>query len=320
MEDGQEMDSAARLVRIEALLDELTLRSAAQLAEQRRVREMVGEAWDEAMPIGRAVMGAAVTRLEQAEARGWMRLAGGLAAAADQVAESTPPEELAQLGPRLVRLLQATDALTQPEVLDVLVAAADRLRAPDELAPIGVTDLVRISREEDVQRGVAVLVELLRGLGRAGRQLGEQAPRPATRAHRPAAPLRAPAAAPGHLQAPAAAPQSGPAPAGADPAAEVVFEGLRFRADGTLLQPEGWTEALAEKLAPTVGVPALSPRHWVVIRFARDEHARTGQTPNIRRIAAASGVGTAELYALFPTAPARAVARVSGLPKPVGCV
>jgi tRNA 2-thiouridine synthesizing protein E len=316
MDDGHVVDSGARLARIEALLEQLQLQSAAQLDEQRRVRDMVGEAWDEAMPIGRAVMGAAITRLERAEARGWMRLAGGLAAAADQVAESTPPEELAQLGPRLVRLLQATDALTQPEVLDVLVAAADQLRAPEALAPIGVTDLVRISREEDVQRGVAVLVELLRGLGRAGRQLGEQAPR----APRAVAPLRAPAAAPGHLRAPEGAARPAAAPTGADPAAELVFEGLRFRADGTLLQPEGWTEALAEKLAPTVGVPSLTAQHWVVIRFARAEHARTGQTPNIRRIAAASGVGTKELFALFPTAPARAVARVSGLPKPVGCV
>ena len=57
MEDGPGMDSAARLARMEALLAELAAQSAAQLAEQRRMRDMVGEAWDEAMPIGRAVMG-----------------------------------------------------------------------------------------------------------------------------------------------------------------------------------------------------------------------------------------------------------------------
>lgn len=309
-------DLEARLDRIEALLHTMS----AQTARIDRGQALIGEAYDEAMPIGREMMGVAIEKMSEAEARGWLRLGRGLASAADVVAAETPEAELAELGPRLVRLLQATDALTQPEVLDVLVRAAAQLRSPEALAPIGLTDLLGISREEDVQRGMAVVVELLRGLGHAGRQLSEQPPaRPAARAaaQRPLErPVRPPRPV---LSAPAAAPPAAAAP-GQDPNAEVIFEGLRFRAEGTLLEPERWTPELAAKLAPSVGVEALTDRHWVVLDFARAEHAAHKATPNIRRIGAASGVSIKELYQLFPTAPARAVARVAGLPKPVGCV
>jgi len=305
-------DLGPRLDRIEALLS----RMSAQTDRLDRGQALIGEAWDEAMPIGRDMMGVAIEKMSEAESRGWLRLGRGLATAADVVAAETPEAELAELGPRLVRLLQATDALTQPEVLDVLVAAAAQLRSPETLQPLGAMDLMRAMREDDVQRGIAVVVELLRGLGQAGRQLSEQpparrsAPRPLERPVRPPRPVvRAPSAA---------APE--PAAPGVDPNAVVLFEGLRFRADGTLLEPERWTPELAAKLAPGVGVATLTDRHWTVVDFARAEYAAHQATPNIRRIGSASGVSIKELYQLFPTAPARAVARVAGLPKPVGCV
>ena len=70
----------------------------------------------------------------------------------------------------------------------------------------------------------------------------------------------------------------------------------------------------------TVGVAELTEAHWAVIDFARQEHAETGQAPNIRRLTAGAGVEIKALYALFPQAPGRAVSRVAGLPKPAGCL
>lgn len=96
--------------------------------------------------------------------------------------------------------------------------------------------------------------------------------------------------------------------------------GVRFLSDGTLLEPEKWTRELAEALAPTVGVPVLTEAHWSVLEFARREYAETRHSPNIRRLTGGAGIDTRTLYALFPQAPGRAVARVAGLPRPAGCI
>ena len=44
------------------------------------------------------------------------------------------------------------------------------------------------------------------------------------------------------------------------------------------------------------------------------------QQANIRRITTGSGIPTKELYSLFPRAPAKTVARLAGVHKPVGCI
>jgi sulfur relay (sulfurtransferase) DsrC/TusE family protein len=64
----------------------------------------------------------------------------------------------------------------------------------------------------------------------------------------------------------------------------------------------------------------LTDEHWKVIRFLRDDfaagrdrHPAPGP-PRHRRIP------TKELFALFPKKPAKKMAYIAGLPKPVGCV
>jgi tRNA 2-thiouridine synthesizing protein E len=45
-----------------------------------------------------------------------------------------------------------------------------------------------------------------------------------------------------------------------------------------------------------------------------------GETPTLRRMATAGGVTTKDMFELFPKKPAKKLAYVAGLPKPVGCV
>jgi dissimilatory sulfite reductase related protein len=56
------------------------------------------------------------------------------------------------------------------------------------------------------------------------------------------------------------------------------------------------------------------------IRFAREDHAANGETPTLRRMATVGGISTKEMFAMFPKKPAKKMAYVAGLPKPVGCV
>lgn len=89
--------------------------------------------------------------------------------------------------------------------------------------------------------------------------------------------------------------------------------------EGFLTDPAEWDEDLARTLAANIGLE-LTDAHWKVIRLARQEHAASGETPTLRRMATTGGIPTKEMFALFPNKPAKKMAYVAGLPKPVGCV
>ena len=89
--------------------------------------------------------------------------------------------------------------------------------------------------------------------------------------------------------------------------------------EGFLTNAGEWTPDIAEAISDEIGL-RLTPEHWKVITFCREDAAREGQPPGLRRISKLSGVGTKELYTLFPKGPGKLAARVAGLPKPHGCV
>jgi len=91
-------------------------------------------------------------------------------------------------------------------------------------------------------------------------------------------------------------------------------------AEGFLLDSSQWTPEIAEEIAKEVGLAPLTERHWKVITFCREDAAREGQSPGLRRIAKLSGVDMKELYQLFPKGPGKLAARLAGLPKPTSCV
>ena len=91
-------------------------------------------------------------------------------------------------------------------------------------------------------------------------------------------------------------------------------------AEGFLTDPAQWNEQIAEEIARESGIPELTERHWLVVRFMRDRFLTTGSAPSIRVLGKESGVPVKELYALFPKGPAKLAARIGGIPKPRGCI
>ena len=91
-------------------------------------------------------------------------------------------------------------------------------------------------------------------------------------------------------------------------------------AEGFLIDPEQWTEALADQIAAQNGIADLTDRHWQVIYFMRRAYLANGTTPSIRTLGKASGVPVRELYQLFPKGPAKLAAKIAGIPKPRGCI
>jgi dissimilatory sulfite reductase related protein len=91
-------------------------------------------------------------------------------------------------------------------------------------------------------------------------------------------------------------------------------------AEGFLIDPQQWTEKIAEEIAAENGIAELTDRHWLVVRFMRDRYLATGTAPSIRSLGKESGVPIKELYQLFPKGPAKLAAKIGGIPKPKGCI
>jgi dissimilatory sulfite reductase related protein len=91
-------------------------------------------------------------------------------------------------------------------------------------------------------------------------------------------------------------------------------------AEGFLTNPDQWNESIAKAIARENGVPELTDRHWLVVRFMRDRYLATGAAPSIRSLGKESGVPIKELYELFPKGPAKLAAKIGGIPKPKGCI
>jgi TusE/DsrC/DsvC family sulfur relay protein len=91
-------------------------------------------------------------------------------------------------------------------------------------------------------------------------------------------------------------------------------------AEGFLTDPAQWNEQIAEAIAGANGIPELTDRHWLVVRFMRERYLASGTAPSIRSLGKESGVSVRELYELFPKGPAKLAAKIGGIPKPKGCI
>ncbi len=104
------------------------------------------------------------------------------------------------------------------------------------------------------------------------------------------------------------------------PVRSYAGKSLSVNEEGFLLDAAQWTPAVGEEIAKEVGLAPMNEKQWRVITFCREDAAREGQPPGVRRIAKLSGVPMKELYALFPKGPGKLAARIAGLPKPQGCI
>lgn len=91
--------------------------------------------------------------------------------------------------------------------------------------------------------------------------------------------------------------------------------------EGYLLEPD-FGEEIVAVVAAAEGIE-LTPRHWEIVNYMRDEYRENGHTPNFRNML--KGVNefwpeadSKALYDLFPVGPAKQAAKVAGLPQPKG--
>ena len=98
------------------------------------------------------------------------------------------------------------------------------------------------------------------------------------------------------------------------------YAGCAIQTDdqGFLLDGSQWTPDVGEEIAREAGVWPLTEEHWTVITFCREDAAREGRPPGLRRIAKHAGVDMKSLHRLFGNGAARLAVRIAGLPKGPG--
>ncbi len=103
---------------------------------------------------------------------------------------------------------------------------------------------------------------------------------------------------------------------------EIDGKTIETNENGYLLNPEDWSEGLAQLIADEEGVGSLSEEHWDIIKYLRDEYMNNAQNqPNERTILKAMTekwgrkVGQKDTFSLFPLMPSKQGGKIAGLPE-----
>lgn len=96
---------------------------------------------------------------------------------------------------------------------------------------------------------------------------------------------------------------------------------LETDAEGYLLEPD-YSDETVNVIAAAEGI-ALTPEHWQVVNYLREQYREHGHTPNFRNMLKEvqefwPEADSKALYDLFPLGPAKQGAKVAGLPQPLG--
>lgn len=289
-----------RLAAVESKLDEISAQLRILVDNQRPIVELANEMG----PIANEVMSAGIDQLSNMEERGYFALMNELKYLLERVVDDYTPSDLHELADNAANILDTVKTVTQPAVMAVVRDAADAFTDQRTLTPMTPFRAYRaIKKDKNIQRGLAFTLDVL---GRVGRAVS-RAPR-LSRAGRRLLPSSVPS--PTARAKPVAAKSA----RGDKPKALATGEQPTFIPDGE------WNRDTATQIAAELGVPELSDAHWQLIEFVRDEYNRSGATPNIRKTTNLTGVATRQVYTLFPKAPGKTMARIAGVPKPVGCL
>ena len=89
---------------------------------------------------------------------------------------------------------------------------------------------------------------------------------------------------------------------------------LHFDSDGFLIDPQLWTQELAQHIAEQEGVGPLGDAHWRIIDYIRQRYLRLRAIPPMRQICREVGFERDAVKGLF--AGCRKLWRIAGLPHP----
>lgn len=102
----------------------------------------------------------------------------------------------------------------------------------------------------------------------------------------------------------------------------ISFKNKKFEIneEGYLKVFDSWAEEFSHAMARQEGIEKLTDEHWQIIRYVRDYYVKHGIAPMILKLQRDLKISIWRLHELFPTTSERAICKISGLPKPTGCI
>ena len=103
------------------------------------------------------------------------------------------------------------------------------------------------------------------------------------------------------------------------PSIEIAGKQVTVNDEGFMTVYDEWSDEIAKVLAAQVEIE-LTPRHWEVIHFLREDYKKEGESSTSRHTQTVGGFPIKEQFELVPKKPAKKMSYIAGLPKPKGCV
>ncbi len=328
------MTNPTEMAEIAATLAVLTAEVQAlrsEVKELRRAKAKTSELMDEIGPIGLEVMAAATETFADLEERGYFRFGKELLGVVDHVVQGYTAEDVKELGENVVTILDTVKAVTQPQAMAFAQQAGAAIERGEGGEPVSVWEMMKASKDQDVQHGMAVVLSVIKQIGRTARtetpamRGAPTHPKYAKLAGRLASsrPRKERLALPPGQKVSVNMPKPSPSAVNIEamkrPELPAPFNQLPHDENGHLLNADDWTPEYADAVAAQEGI-ALTDAHMAVLLWVRGAFADTTKCPNVRAISTGSGLGTKGVYELFPKKPGTTIARIAGVPKPVGCI
>ncbi|MBT3217971.1 MAG: DUF1641 domain-containing protein [Proteobacteria bacterium] len=151
--------------------DQALLRNTRNLTAMLERLEQFDDFLKDATPLLGEATNATIMELNQLEQEGVFKTLGAMRKMSTKFSSRFPPDRLEKMGDGFLDLAEVMEKATSPAVVELVEAAtssmADTGAAPDNIGVFGLGKAVM--GDADVRRGMAVLIDVARAIGKARR-------------------------------------------------------------------------------------------------------------------------------------------------------
>lgn len=115
-------------------------------------------------PIARELMSSGIEWLDQAERKGYFRLAKGASQMADQIGEHFSQKDIDALAANFATMMETLKLVTQPSVLALAASAVSAVQDLDKKppTPLSAWGMFKAMGDPDIQKGLGLMMDVLR--------------------------------------------------------------------------------------------------------------------------------------------------------------
>jgi uncharacterized protein YjgD (DUF1641 family) len=159
----EEVESYVQLEDILRLFKRL-LRNTHNLEQMLDQMESTLAIFQELNPLTQDAFVTLMTRLDEAERKGYFAFVRGGAGILDNIVTSFDEEDIEQLGENIVFILQTVKEMTQPEIMSMVRDSVEVLREEETTGDVSLFSIIRQLNDPQVKRGLSKTLSVLRNV------------------------------------------------------------------------------------------------------------------------------------------------------------